>query len=517
MRACAQFRWQHRTWYLCPWPSVRAALVSLLVVGLVAILFDHWILARLERGGLVASEGWKRHNRIVIANHQRKDRHLPLPGPAGSISTGVRAWTGHPVTREKTTTHRLLVMGDSFVWDSPYLTLNHLWWRQLAIELKRRGYHDVEVIAAGRSGFSTHDELELARKVVPEFQPDLILWGFVTNDPDERIVKQINSSQLAVPIPGRIQKVLERVTPRLLDLFKSRRNEKLAKSYLGPKYGYDYADWLKRIHEGENFLFYEQTVTEVAQFLKEVQTPGILVTLPEAPLPERFAFSYDKVLPLWRDAGIPVFDPLPAFAEKFPDAAATGPQSLQWGINPADGHPGPRSTAFLARQTADRLERDYAQYLGSKSNSVEAIRINDWLPFDLDVRPVSGDDQSHQFELTYPASDEFLPTMPLEIPTVLLALEQPIPLREIRLSGTGLKSARVWLSTYDPVEFYDTEDWQDLGQKQGSELTWAIAAALSTREASVILVHAEVSANDRRLGLSLQKTRDGLPTTEGTP
>ena len=107
--------------------------------------------------------------------------------------------------------------------------------------------------------------------------------------------------------------------------------------------------------------------------------------------------------------------------------------------------------------------------------------------------------------------------MPLEIPTVLLALEQPIPLREIRLSGTGLKSARVWLSTYDPVEFYDTEDWQDLGQKQGSELTWAIAAALSTREASVILVHAEVSANDRRLGLSLQKTRDGLPTTEGTP
>jgi hypothetical protein len=507
MRAWANIRWGRRTWHICPWVSVRAALVTLVTVVVVAIAFDHLILAGLERRGLVASDGWKRHNRVVIENDERKDRHWAVPRRVGAISTGVRAWLGHPVTPERTKGHRLLVMGDSFIWGSPYLTLNHMWWRQLGIELKRRGYHDVEVIAAGSPGMSTHEQLDLARKIVPKFKPDLILWGFVTNDPDERMVKQIHSSQLAPPIPGKVQSVLKYLTPRLLDLVISRRNEKLTKSYLGPKYGYEYSDWLKRIHEGENFDAYQQTVKNVGLYLEEAKTPGVLVTLPESPLPDRFAFSYDKVLPLWREAGIPVIDPLPAMVAKYPNAETTGPKALVWGINPADGHPGPRSTAFLAKQTADRLEQDYAQFLGPKTTTREAIRINDWLPFDLDLRPLSngGDGENpEKFELTYPDTGKFLPTMPLEVPTVLVSFEQPVPLRKIRLSGPGLNSGRVWLSTYDLVEGYDTEEWKDLGVSQGNDLTWLIPDELSGREASVILLRGDVTGVNRRLVLEIQ-------------
>jgi hypothetical protein len=504
MRALANIRSKQRTWRICPWTSVRSAVLSLILVGLVAIVFDHWVLANLERRGLVAADSWKRHNRMVVENHHRKDRNLALPGPKWASSSGVRAWLGHPVTRERTKRHRLLVMGDSFVWESPYLTLNHMWWRQLGIELKRRGYHDVEVIAAGTSGMSTHEELDLARRVVPEFQPDLILWGFVTNDPDERMIKQINSSQLAPPIPGRVQVVLKKLTPRLLDLFLSRRNDKLAVSYLGPEYGYEYSDWVKRIHEGANFEAYKTTVNEVAMFMAEVNVPGMLVTLPEAPIPERFAFSYDKVLPLWREAGVPVLDNLPALVQKYPNAEATGPKALVWGINPADGHPGPRSTAFLARQTADRLERDYPQFLGPKSSEREPIQINDWLPFDLDVKPVPGDEGFESFELSYPATEQFLPTMPLAIPPVLVAFEQPTAISAIQLQGDGLKSARLWLSTYDPVDFYDTEDWTDLGSERGSELAWKIPSELSHREVSILLIRADVSSGARRLVLKIR-------------
>lgn len=504
--AALEVRWGNRTWLVCPWSSLRAASLSLVMVCVAAVLFDHWILARLEQRGLVASEGWKRHNRVVIANHERADRHLAVPVPPGSISVGVRAWQGFPVSKEKAKEHRILVMGDSFVWDSPYQTLNHMWWRQLQIELIRRGYHDVEVIAAGRSGMSTHDELDLARQIVPEFHPDLILWGFVTNDPDEGLVKQINTSQLANPIPGRIQGILKQVTPRLLDLFTARRNEKLATSYLGPKYGYAYEDWLHRIHEGENFERYAQTVQGVANFLDEMKTPGLMVTLPEAPIPDRFAFSYDKVIPVWRDAGVLVQDNLPAFVAAHPDAESTGPKSLLWGINPADGHPGPRSTAFLARQTADRLERDYPQVLGAKTSQALPLRINDWLPYDLDVRVIETDDRASSFELTYPATDEMLPTMPLETPTILLALEQPQPVQQIRLNGTGLKSARAWISTYDPLEHYDTQNLLDMGLQQGDSLTWAVPADISRQELSVILIHADVSLADRRLQLKLVKT-----------
>ena len=119
------------------------------------------------------------------------------------------------------------------------------------------------------------------------------------------------------------------------------------------------------------------------------------------------------------------------------------------------------------------------------------------------------------FEFTYPDTDELLPTMPLDTPTVLVALEQPVTLSRIRLSGAGLKSARLWLSTYDPVERYDTEDWSDLGLVEGAELSWTLPAELSSREASVILLKADVQPTSRRLNLVLDKTESQLPSTEG--
>ena len=511
MRALTNIRWRRRTWRICPWTSVRSAVVSLIVVAAVAAVFDRWILAGLERRNYVASDGWKRHNRVIDWNLNRKTRPVLLTKSKTANAADVRAWVGHEVSQVRIKSHRLLVMGDSFVWGSSYLTLNHMWWRQLAIELQRRGYHDVEVIAAGRSGMSTHEELDLARMVVAQFRPDLILWGFVTNDPDERMIKQINTSQLASPIPGRVQSLLRHVMPRLLDLFNARRNDKLAKSYLGPEYGYEYSDWLRRIHDGENFNRYRQTVSDVSHFLTDVQIPGMMVTLPEAPIPDRFAYSYDKVLPLWRDAGIPVLDNLPALIQRFPNVEATGPGALIWCINPADGHPGPRMTAFLARQTADRLEQDYAPYLGPKSTTLPTLRFNDWLPFDLNLKSKS---EAGTFELTYPDTEANLPTMPLEIPTVLVALEQPVPLSKIRLSGAGLKSARIWLSTYDPTEFYDTEDWKDLGLAAGSDLSWTVPAELSSREASILLLKAEVQPTNRRLNLELMKSENQPQLTE---
>ena len=104
--------------------------------------------------------------------------------------------------------------------------------------------------------------------------------------------------------------------------------------------------------------------------------------------------------------------------------------------------------------------------------------------------------------------------MPLETPTVLVALEQPVPLIRIRLAGAGLKSARLWLSTYDPIEHYDAEEWSDLGLVHGTELSWTLPAELSSREASIILLKADVQPTSRRLNLVLDKTESHPPSTE---
>ena len=109
-----------------------------------------------------------------------------------------------------------------------------------------------------------------------------------------------------------------------------------------------------------------------------------------------------------------------------------------------------------------------------------------------------------------------MPTMPLGLATALVALEQPVPLREIRLSGTGLKSAQVWLSTYDPVEHYDTEEWRSLESQQGRSLTWIVPDDLSIREASVILLRAEVAPDDRRLQLELHTCDRPVASQEGS-
>ena len=138
---------------------------------------DGLVLGSLERAGWTAGELWRRHNKLVEENHRR----------ATTTNEGeLRQWLGEPLPaaaelRRAATT--ILVLGDSFVWGPPYQTLNHLWWRQLAIELERRGYHDVQVRGAGPSRLvHAPRSWSVRQKLIPEIKPDLVIWGYVTND-----------------------------------------------------------------------------------------------------------------------------------------------------------------------------------------------------------------------------------------------------------------------------------------------------------------------------------------------
>lgn len=84
---------------------------------------------------------------------------------------------------------RILVVGDSFIWGHGYSNLNYIWWKQLERILYLNGYTDVEVVAAGMSGFNTDMELNKILKdkeVMAELNPDLIIIGYVENDPESR-------------------------------------------------------------------------------------------------------------------------------------------------------------------------------------------------------------------------------------------------------------------------------------------------------------------------------------------
>src|SRR6476659_4977556 len=164
-----------QTFYLFPFRSLIYAAISLVIVLIILLAIDRLVLGSLEAGGWTAGELWARHNKFIEENHRRK---------TATNECQLREWNGQPLSANRGR-RKILVMGDSFVWGPPYVTLNHLWWRQLAIELERRGYRDVDVLAVGHPGWSTHRQLDCAKQLIPEVKPDLVIWGYVTNDPDE--------------------------------------------------------------------------------------------------------------------------------------------------------------------------------------------------------------------------------------------------------------------------------------------------------------------------------------------
>lgn len=540
MRSLFVIRSGRREWQVLPSVAVRGALMSLAIIVAVLFVLDRLALPMLERRGLTAGADWQRHNALVVAEHRAKDTSAPVD-PALPIATrfGVRSWQGHPVERRtepraESDPVRILVMGDSYVWGSPYLTLNHMWWRQLEMELVARGYN-VEVIAAGQSGASTRDQLAVARRVIPEYRPDLIIWGYVTNDADEGLVRQISQSQQSLPGFNRIKDVAARVWPRLVAKFDALRAHKLAKSFTGPKYGYEYGEWELKLVETANLAVYRETLRGVSDLMAQHQLPGFMMTLLSYPSTKHFAPRLDPIMPVWRDAGVPAFNALPEFVARYGEVADAGADSIAWGINPADGHPGPRACRFLARQAVTILEQHFEEPLGSRGLVLGLpLKLNDVLPSDLELRASTG--SAHQvmtreappaegvkrpnglfaWKLSYPNDDARLPFMPEGVPSVLLALRQPESLSSISLDGSlALTSARLWIETRPRpgTDVSDREDrssnddefeWHDLGVVIGKKsLSWTVPDFGAARVVSSLRFRADFSGSDRGVTITL--------------
>jgi hypothetical protein len=501
--ALGNCRWGRQRFYVAPVRSLAYGAISLAIVIALAFFVDR-MLGRLERSGWTDGEQWARHNKLVEENHRRKTT---------TNECELRQWNGQPLatdsaleTTDRSTPQRtILVLGDSFVWGPSYITLNHLWWRQLAVELERRGYRDISIVAAGHPGWSTRRQLECAKELIAEVQPDLVIWGYVTNDPDERLVKQIFDAQDRPPYGQRIRQQLKRWLPNLTFKFESLRGEKLAAQYAGEQYGYAYADWELKILEGPNFDRYRETVAEVGELMRESKTPALLMTLPVWPCREYYEPRYAPVLKEWQASGIQVHNTLDEFIRRYGNAPEKGPEAIRWGINPADSHPGPRSTHFQAVMAADYIEANWPALLGSKDTTrPHELAINDWLPADLNVRPINGQTS----ELDYPATTDQMPKLLLGEPTAMVSLRYPLSIGEIRLEGASLSGGRIWISQLDPAEHYDepTDKWHKLPEFSGSKFVYRLPADLAARELAEIYFSVHFQGSDRRLRLTLVPT-----------
>lgn len=475
-------------------------LAYILLAILSGLMISEGVLRYATSQRLVVSSGWIDENAAIVTMGMQKN----LASPADPIWRS----TGMPFTPNAPGLKRILVLGDSFVWGDGYLNANDIWWRQLERELRHRGYHGVEVIAAGLNGVSTQDQV--AWLTNPSFlasiQADCVIMGYVTNDPDLRdaegnaLVKQIGRD-VHFPSWQGLDETLGRFAPTLVAQLKSRLTAKWA-SHVDD--AYEYGEWELKLVEAENLEAYIEVIQRLGRLVHQAGLPFLVVTLPNRPDLETFQRRFQPVAPVFAAANLPFYDTTNRFADEYAnDASPLGSSQLRWGINPANGHPSQITTRFYARAVADILERDFPIVLGERTTQTPLLkpRINDWMPPSATVSQV----EQNVWRLTIPSPPMLMPRMPIGEPHLMLAFELPVAIQEVRLQGGSLQGGRLWWTLVDPVTGVDNDNPVGGEMRTGSDLRWILGGGGPRQNINTLRISAQVEQPQPEIAIAVER------------
>jgi hypothetical protein len=464
---------------------------SILIVLLVLACIDRIFLPDLVRRGQLASQDWR----------DQDGRNADFIGQRNLASKDNAIWRSSllPVSEDAHGKHRIFVSGDSFVWGDGVTNVNDIWWRQLQFELQRRGYNDVEVIASGLCGYSTRMQLQQAEKLLPKYKPDMCVFGYVTNDPDEGSdwsghgnVKQLKAG----PDDSAFTKStawFASIFPQIAYQLRDLRSRNLMSHYTGDeKNGYTYAVWEKKILEGKNFEDYTRTVHSLSDLMKNSGIPSCVVTLP-MPV-ERFRELYVPVAKLFQDSGLTFFNLYEPMMDWFKKKNLP---LLSLAVTPTNGHPSLLAAHFYAVQTADILEKNYPQVLGPKTESrtkeAPGLEIIDYVPWLMSVKSL----KPGLFALYYPPDPKDFLVMPLQRPYVQLNLAKPTALKELHVLGKDLGACSLAVRSGDPDRMWETAAIHEIGSKKGKTCIFKLPADLKSIDE--VMLSANLTGQDNRL------------------
>jgi hypothetical protein len=492
-----------------PQLSVKYFSISLAFILLVSVVLDRLIIPALEDEGKIVSASWTEEDDFIYYWAHARNKADLNQNPVWHSSL----W---PVAEKSAKAHRILVIGDSFVWGHGYNNMNDIWWRQLARELERRGYKDVEIIAAGMQGLNTRLELDAAKKVIPKFKPDLVIWGYIPNDADEMSRMQTaDFDQKLLFRPHRQNGLLEAfkgLYPHLSHQLIALREAYLRKTRSGEFTKDNPPNWEFSLLSGENWSMYGKTLDNTANYLHSLSIPSFIMLLPYE-CPGKVDFDgikahYDRVFPpikkAFEDRDVRVVDSYDTWinaARKEDSLVKKG--VLSFGVNPANAHPNRWATYAYGVHAADVLEKDFAPILGTKSSEPTSkdaqLRVNDCIPPNLQIQQTD-----NKIVVVYPMklADDFR-NMPLRKPFIELNLETPINAKEITLGGTGLKGASLYITNVDAAKHFDNGEMFSLGNKNGSWLSWKLPEAKG-RGINTINISAKVIGANRGLILEVK-------------
>lgn len=479
--------------------KISGVIVGIMIFFIISLIFtDRVVLMWIEHANLLPSEEWIKEYYVLNRNNVTKIDH----------SSPILKTRGHEVVEKKTKSKRIMVIGDSFVWGDGVVNLNDIWWRQLQFELYRRGYFDIEVIAMGRAGAATWQQYNWAKQYIPAYMPDLVIWGYVTNDPDERKGGHGGVDRRLVPRSDqkishndivsndvflRIFEKLKTVFPRIFTHASNYRARKLREVYYNnEEVGYSYRRWKIKLLEGENFKQYEATIHRISMMIKDAGIPSFFITCPIT------VDEVDDYLPLYKPVaeicakyGIGFYDIYPELFAKFSKGKI---KRSSLGLNPVNGHPGKTLTYFYAVQALNIIEKHYPKILPEKGVARYDLipKCNDWAPITMFL-----ENHLDFIKIDYPMSNEKLLRMPFNLnrPYVQLCLQQPLEIERITIRGEQVKSVSLFV-VFDALE--DNLEY-DMGTYRGQETVWDIEQLETKLPISSIKIIAEFSSPNREL------------------
>ncbi len=398
---------------------------------------------------------------------------------------------------------RILVVGDSFVWGWAQDNYNNLWWKQLDYMLKKNGYQNVEIIAAGMNSFSLVDQankIVLNKEYIERVDPDLIIMGYVYNDfeiwdtSDEDFLpilsKKFNEQKyIEKKIDKGLLKMMNKVFPNLHQkLVQLLMNKEYARKDFKKKYGYAY-------HERDRLYlsnqYYVDRIEEKAvKPLSKMNIPVMVVNfaIDESRYTKKATEFQKKVFRLLDQYHIQNYDLKTAYNKKFQDVDYK--HELQ--VNIEDYHPNARLMNFYCREIYKILKEDYNSILGNQTENLinHDFEVEYTLPKESLER--IGDDT---YKISYTLNSDMLKYPYTEKRYIKLNLKYPTDIHKLYIHTKDLKGLSVTVDLYNEKLGYEDEKWVELKTDSISENEY-IAYNTTEKKITAVNIFAEtISSN----------------------
>jgi hypothetical protein len=149
---------------------------------------------------------------------------------------------------------------------------------KLSVRCIRSVPEKFEILNFGQSGYSTADELGLVKEKVLAFKPDLLLIGFVLNDPDPGDTKiGAYPPEYGLVLPFGLERQLE-MRSYLYSFIKDRWNRILEKYH----FKQSYYEWQRLLYnpKWEPWIKEREALKGLAELSKSEKIPVVVVILP---------------------------------------------------------------------------------------------------------------------------------------------------------------------------------------------------------------------------------------------